>query len=167
MPASNCLLVLCSCSLSRLLQRSFWNCSSTMRTETSPVQSELCSYILLSIFINQSEQFYSHSSEQCFLDQCNCEDLEFLFTWRWTNQKASTSVYIRQLSSGSGCILSFYTACFPAGGETPKTSCQSRVESISTDQHRPAQTRAKQGRADWTTPDWIRAELSSWRGALP
>lgn len=68
------------------------------RTETFPIQSELCSCISISIFTNQSDWLHSNQSGQCFLDQSNCEDLEFSFAWGQTNQGPETGTSLCKLA---------------------------------------------------------------------
>lgn len=84
-PAQSFLPALSSC-LSPPVYSCSWNPISIKRTGMLPDRQELCSYILISIFTDQSQQLQSKQSGQCFLDQSDCEDLEFSFPCRKTNQ---------------------------------------------------------------------------------
>ena len=76
---TDCLPALCPYHLSQPLKSSFWNPILTNRTEVSPIQSELHSYILINIFTGQSRQLHSEQSAKCLLDQPICKDLESSF----------------------------------------------------------------------------------------
>lgn len=121
------------------LQRNSWNCISTNRIETFPIQLELHSYILISISTDQSEWLHSNQSGQSLMDQSNCGDLEPSFVWGLTNQGPGmeTSHCLSQLPSGSqwAFLLSIIEDCVyldgtltSAGSVTPEWSYLPRTE---------------------------------------
>ena len=119
----------------------------------SHVQSELHSYIPINIFTNQSEKLRYDQSGQYLLNQSNCKDLEFSFSWGQANQGLGQGLWSVKVSSplahGEHIPLStedwglhFSAWSWNTEGETLKTSSAAGARQR-------------------------RAELSGWREASP
>ena len=127
-----------------ILIKKFLESYLTNGTEAFPIQLELCSYIPINIFTNQSEEFHSNQSGKCPFHHLNFKDLGFSSAWGWTDQGpgSETSVYISQLPFDSDSALSLSTEDCVSLSEL-KHWRRPRVEQARPAWSRPARSRSE------------------------